>query len=246
MRSEPLRSEPISNATKPAATAAAAPPDDPPGARVTSQGLFVTPYTGLKLCQSASCCATLVLPNTTAPANFRRDTAMLSACTGMPSVPGMPQVVGSPSMLKHSFTVIGSPSSAPCSPRARALSAANAASRARAKSRTATAFSLASRDSTRAIAMSNNSTADTSRAASAASWAWAVANCMLISFAWHQHQRQTCHVHDRLCAPCIHWHLHSVDTPQAKTCLFFPPPAVTWLCWLRMLCAIAIRCSTNS
>jgi len=34
---------PASSAVSPAASAAAEPPDDPPGERVTSQGLFVVP-----------------------------------------------------------------------------------------------------------------------------------------------------------------------------------------------------------
>ena len=45
----------------PAASAAAAPPDEPPGVRAGSQGLRVVPYTGLKVCQSAS--ATADSPN---------------------------------------------------------------------------------------------------------------------------------------------------------------------------------------
>src|SRR5438132_12874509 len=44
MRMEPLRSLPIVSAPRPAATAAAPPPVDPPAVRVTSQGLFVIPY----------------------------------------------------------------------------------------------------------------------------------------------------------------------------------------------------------
>src|SRR5437588_12133459 len=44
MRMEPLRSLPIVSAPRPAATAAAPPPVDPPAVRVTSQGLFVVPY----------------------------------------------------------------------------------------------------------------------------------------------------------------------------------------------------------
>jgi len=42
-RMEPLRSEPSSKALMPVATAAAAPPDEPPGERVTSHGLLVVP-----------------------------------------------------------------------------------------------------------------------------------------------------------------------------------------------------------
>src|SRR5215813_7663438 len=42
-RMEPPISEPIERAPKPAARAAADPPDDPPGERLTSQGLLVVP-----------------------------------------------------------------------------------------------------------------------------------------------------------------------------------------------------------
>lgn len=42
-RSEPPMSEPISSGVTPAARAAAAPPDEPPGVRVGSHGLLVTP-----------------------------------------------------------------------------------------------------------------------------------------------------------------------------------------------------------
>ena len=69
---------PSSSPVKPAAKAAAAPPDDPPGVRPVSQGLPVVPYTGLKLCQSASETGTLVLPNSTAPAACRRCTSNAS------------------------------------------------------------------------------------------------------------------------------------------------------------------------
>src|SRR5581483_1817242 len=42
-RSEPLISDPSSSGTYPAARAAADPPEDPPGVRLRSQGLFVVP-----------------------------------------------------------------------------------------------------------------------------------------------------------------------------------------------------------
>ncbi len=40
LRIEPPMSEPSSSGVKPAASAPAEPPDDPPGLRVVSQGLF--------------------------------------------------------------------------------------------------------------------------------------------------------------------------------------------------------------
>ena len=42
-RIEPAMSDPISSPEKPAAIAAAEPPDEPPGERPRSQGLFVEP-----------------------------------------------------------------------------------------------------------------------------------------------------------------------------------------------------------
>ncbi|MBB4910927.1 hypothetical protein H4W32_001962 [Actinophytocola algeriensis] len=47
MRIEPAMSDARSNAANPSATAAALPPDDPPGVRVTSHGLRVVPNTSL-------------------------------------------------------------------------------------------------------------------------------------------------------------------------------------------------------
>ena len=46
-RIEPPMSLPISIGVRPAASAAAAPPDDPPGVRSRSNGLFVQPNTSL-------------------------------------------------------------------------------------------------------------------------------------------------------------------------------------------------------
>src|SRR5512147_3322439 len=107
MRNEPLRSEPSSSDTNPAASAAALPPDEPPGVRLTSHGLLVVPYTGFELCQSASCIARFVLPRMIAPAASRRETTTAFSRTGIVCVPGIPHVVASPATLKHSFTVIG-------------------------------------------------------------------------------------------------------------------------------------------
>ncbi|MEZ5412267.1 MAG: hypothetical protein R2761_29815 [Acidimicrobiales bacterium] len=47
IRTEPPMSVPISKLVSPAATAAAAPPDEPPGVRARSQGLLVTPKSSL-------------------------------------------------------------------------------------------------------------------------------------------------------------------------------------------------------
>jgi len=74
-RIEPPMSLPMSSGASPAATAAAAPPLEPPGVRARSHGLFVRPKTGLSVCRSASSSETFVLPRTIAPAcRIRRAT----------------------------------------------------------------------------------------------------------------------------------------------------------------------------
>src|SRR5690349_11034875 len=78
MRIDPAVSPPTSNPVKPAATAAADPPDEPPGVFVTSHGLFVVPYTSLCVCQSRASAGKLDLPNTIAPASLSLDTASAS------------------------------------------------------------------------------------------------------------------------------------------------------------------------
>src|SRR5215212_8348063 len=72
MRMEPERSVPISNDVIPAASAAAAPPLDPPGVRSTFQGLLVRPKIGLLVWKSASIGGRFVLPIRTPPAALRR------------------------------------------------------------------------------------------------------------------------------------------------------------------------------
>jgi hypothetical protein len=61
---------------RPAATAAAPPPLEPPGVRFRSQGLLVRPKIGLSVCASALRSGTLVLPITIAPAARRRATGV--------------------------------------------------------------------------------------------------------------------------------------------------------------------------
>ena len=152
---------PSSSAVKPAASAAAAPPDDPPGVRRTSHGLWVVPYTGLKLCQSASEAGTLLLPKTTAPAFLSRCTAKASAVGMLWRYASWPQVVGRPATLNDSFTVIGTPCSGPqSSPRASAASACCARWRARSVSSTGSALMALPSRAMRARVASSSSSAD--------------------------------------------------------------------------------------
>ena len=60
----------------PAATAAADPPDDPPGTRDTSQGLRVGLYALFSVDEPIANSSMLVLPTTIAPAASRRSTTV--------------------------------------------------------------------------------------------------------------------------------------------------------------------------
>ena len=143
MRIEPTRSDPYSRKDSPAATAAAAPPEEPPGVRAGSQGLAVTPCSSLAVCpKSPSMKATLVLPRTTAPAWRSRRTTVASAAATWSAKAGLPQVVWSPATSKLSLTVMGTPCSGPSSPlRAVAWSAAAASASASSARSSTTALS---------------------------------------------------------------------------------------------------------
>ena len=104
---------PASRPVSPAASAAAAPPDEPPGVRAWFQGLTVFPYTGLTVSQSASSVGTFDLPKTFAPALRNRSTASAFEAARVLLYSARPQVVGKPARSKDSFTVIGRPASGP-------------------------------------------------------------------------------------------------------------------------------------
>ncbi|GGU94131.1 hypothetical protein GCM10010498_61850 [Streptomyces cavourensis] len=157
-------SDPMDSAPNPHASAAADPPEEPPGVRPWFQGLLVVPYTSLKLCTSCSPSGTLVLPSTTAPAALSRATCTASSAGTWSRCSGIPQVVGSPAMSYDSLTVTGMPSSGRSSPRARARSVARAASRARSKSGAHIALIARSSRSIREMAASVSSTEVTSPA----------------------------------------------------------------------------------
>ncbi len=78
MRTEPPPSVPMPIGPSPAATAAAAPPLEPPGVRVRSHGLRVTPNIGLSVTALKPNSERLVLPRMIAPAALSRPTATLS------------------------------------------------------------------------------------------------------------------------------------------------------------------------
>ena len=84
IRIEPAPSEAVAAAHRPAATAAALPPLDPPGVRSVFQGLRVIPNAGPSVVPMIASSGRLVLPSTTAPAARRRETKSLSRVAGPP------------------------------------------------------------------------------------------------------------------------------------------------------------------
>ena len=75
MRIEPPPSEPVHSGTRPAAMAAAEPPDEPPALRVRSHGLAVAPKSGFTVSALWPPSGVLVLPTTMHPAAFSRSTS---------------------------------------------------------------------------------------------------------------------------------------------------------------------------
>ncbi len=82
MRTLPAPSEPIAAVTRPAATAAALPPDDPPGVCLRDHGLRVCPNPGPLVNGHWPNSQVLVLPTITAPAALRRRTTSASWVAG--------------------------------------------------------------------------------------------------------------------------------------------------------------------
>ncbi len=72
MRTAPPPSVPIANGPMPSATATALPPLEPPGVRLVSQGLTVTPLRGLSVTHFQASSEVVVLPSSTAPCSRRR------------------------------------------------------------------------------------------------------------------------------------------------------------------------------
>jgi hypothetical protein len=79
IRTLPPVSLPVATSARCAATAAAEPPLDPPGMRVTSRGLRVVPKNGLMVVTPPPSSCVLVLPSITAPAIAMRATVSASA-----------------------------------------------------------------------------------------------------------------------------------------------------------------------
>ena len=130
MRIEPAPSAASAAGTRPAATAAADPPLDPPGVRSGSHGLRVIPHVTDSVNGHRPSSGMVVLPTITAPAARSRRTTSASAPARSPIAP-VPRLVTSPARSISSLTATGTPSSGASSPARRRRSAASASASAR-------------------------------------------------------------------------------------------------------------------
>src|ERR1044071_5973538 len=114
MRIEPPPSVPTASGPMPEATAAAAPPEDPPGVFAGFQGLRVMPVSGLSVTPFQPNSGVVVLPSNTAPASRSLAVAGASSFHGpFGSTVFEPRRVGHPSVRMMSLIETGTPSSNP-------------------------------------------------------------------------------------------------------------------------------------
>ena len=164
MRSEPPPSDPVARGTRPAATAEALPPDEPPGVWSRFQGLRVGPNTALSVSAFQPTSGVFVFPRTTQPAATSRATNGESAgAGGLPAKATDPLVVVKPSASSRSFTPMGIPARGPGSrPAAMTSSIRPAAARARSPSTATKAFNVGLSASIRPRACPTTSRAESS------------------------------------------------------------------------------------
>src|SRR5437773_98769 len=110
-RIDPPVSEPSAAGAIRAATAAADPPLDPPGARSSAHGLRVGPKAEFSVDEPIANSSQLVLPTTIAPARSRRVTTVASYGGTNDSRIFDPAVVRTPRVQRLSFSAIGTPAS---------------------------------------------------------------------------------------------------------------------------------------
>ena len=114
MRTLPAPSVPTDSGPMPAATAAAVPPDEPPGVLLGSHGLRVMPVSGELVSPLQPNSGVPVLPSSTAPASRRRAVAGASTSQGWSgSTVRLPRSVGQPRVRIRSLIDAGTPSSGP-------------------------------------------------------------------------------------------------------------------------------------
>src|SRR5262244_2336659 len=109
MRIDPPPSSAWAMGAIPAATAAPAPLDDPPGVRSGSHGLREMPRAWLSVKGAVPNSEVVVLPSNTNPASTNRCTTGSDAAAGALLAPADPWVVGHPATSRRSLTGSGTP-----------------------------------------------------------------------------------------------------------------------------------------
>src|SRR5215213_10016513 len=109
MRMEPPPSLAWAIGAMPEATAAPAPPLDPPGVCSGSHGLRVTPWASLSVYETVPNSGELVMPRGMKPAPMKRCTTKSVAVLGAAEAPRDPYVVGQPSTRLRSLIGSGTP-----------------------------------------------------------------------------------------------------------------------------------------
>ena len=166
MRAEPPPSVATASGASPAATAAAAPPLDPPQVRAALHALRVRPKSGASVKPLWPNSGVVVLPTRIAPAAFSRAIATASVRGTLFSSTREPYVVRTPAVSTRSLAVNGMPSSSlGVSPRASLASESRAAARASSAHTVMKQLSTGCRRETLASTASTSSTGDTLRAA---------------------------------------------------------------------------------
>src|ERR671912_2371858 len=118
MRIDPAPSLPWARGPRPAATAAAAPPLDPPGDFSRFQGLNDGPNTRFPESPFQPSSGVLVFPSMTAPAAYSRPTTGASSSGTQPASIKEPRAVCTPRVGVRSLIEVGMPASGGASPRA--------------------------------------------------------------------------------------------------------------------------------
>ncbi|MEF9604122.1 hypothetical protein O4J55_17910 [Paracoccus sp. PXZ] len=112
-RIEPPPSEAWATGTIPEATAAAAPPDEPPVERVRSQGLRVAPVASGSVVPRSPNSEVVVLPSTTSPAASSASVWAEPCGAICPAISRDPNPMGRPGSASKSFNRVGTPWQAP-------------------------------------------------------------------------------------------------------------------------------------
>ena len=158
MRTLPAPSVPMPIGPMPAATAAAVPPELPPGVLAVFQGLRVIPVSGELVSPLQPNSGVVVLPNSTAPASRNRAVAGASMSHAwLGSTVRLPRRVGQPFASTKSLTDVGTPSKGPhgaprCQRSVLAAAAANVSSGDRWQKAFNTGFNRSIRASTAFVA----------------------------------------------------------------------------------------------